>query len=244
MNQQKKDYILAAVFVIAALVLGYFGISFPVSPEIPAPLPTATPVDIGQLADAVSTRLEMGEAGQSFTVASDPTSNVPCYMKQGGEEWVADDGCTWGILSGATLEVQSGATVQMPAGGTFGNTIVTGTLAVSGTTNLVGNVSSSTGAVTVTDNLQVNGNATVTGTLTLEGVAFGGPVTFGSATTVISGTKIAHGLATTPTTVLLTPCSTGGYTATVYVLATNATSVTVGVEGGVTVPSVYWLAGR
>lgn len=244
MDQKKKDYIFAAVFVVVALVLGYFGVSFPASPEIPAPLPTATPVDIGQLADAVSTRLGMGESGQSFTVSSDPTSNVPCYMVQGGETWVADDGCTWGILSGATLEVQSGATVQMPAGGTFGNTIITGTLAVSGTTNLVGAVSSSTGAVTVTDNLQVNGNTTVTGTLTLESVAFSGPVTFGSATSVVSGTKFAHGLAITPTTVLLTPRSTGGYTATIYVLASNATSVTVGVQDGVTVPTVYWLAGK
>ncbi|MBN2392097.1 MAG: hypothetical protein JXR84_15325 [Anaerolineae bacterium] len=280
MGEQKKQYILAAVFVIVALVLGYFGISFPESPEIPAPLPTATPVDIGQLADAVSTRLGMGESGQSFTVSSDPTSNVPCYMAQGGEEWVADDGCTWGLLSGATLEVQSGstldiqsgATVQMSAGGTFGNTIITGTLAVSGTTDLVGVVSSSTGAVTVTDDLQVNGNTTmtgtlsvggdvsrsgadfriadnviVTGTLSLEGVAFSGPVVFGTASNVVTGTEIAHTLGVTPTTWQLTPLYAGAFTNTVYLVSANATTITIGIgytTGVTTVTSIGWMVGR
>jgi len=95
-----------------------------------------------------------------------------------------------------------------------------------------------------TGDIALNGNVGVTGTLTLESVAFSGPVRFGSATSVVSGTTIAHGLGITPTVALLTPGATGGYTATVYILASNAVSITIGVQDGVTVPTLYWLAGK
>jgi hypothetical protein len=102
----------------------------------------------------------------------------------------------------------------------------------------------STGALTPAS-LSVTGAASVGGSLTLESVAFSGPTTFGSATSVVSGTTIAHGLATTPTTVLLTPVSTGGYTTTVpYVMSADTTSITVGVADGVSISTLYWLAGK
>ena len=82
----------------------------------------------------------------------------------------------------------------------------------------------------------------VTDTLTLESIAFSGPVTFGSASSCVDGTTIAHGLATTPTVVLLTPYS--AVTATVYVKAADTVSITVGLIGAVGTADVYWLAGK
>ena len=138
-----------------------------------------------------------------------------------------------------------------------GNTSITGTLDVDGATTLNstldvdGNISSGTGAVTVTDavyitsTLETVGNVTAGGTLTLESVAFSGPVRFGTASSVVSGTLIAHSLATTPTAILLTPQSTGGYTTTVpYILASNATSFTVGIADSVTIATLHWMAGK
>lgn len=83
--------------------------------------------------------------------------------------------------------------------------------------------------------------ATVT-SLALNGVTVSGPVRFGSATAVVSGTTIAHGLATTPTSVLLT--AAGVVTTTPFVLATDATSITVGMLAEADPMTVYWLAGK
>jgi len=88
----------------------------------------------------------------------------------------------------------------------------------------------------------IGGSLTLTDTLTLESVAFSGPVTFGSASSCVDGTTIAHGLGTTPAVVLLTPYS--AVTATVYVKATDATNITVGLVGSVGEVDVYWLAGK
>lgn len=88
----------------------------------------------------------------------------------------------------------------------------------------------------------IGGSLTLTDTLTLESVAFSGPVTFGSASSCVDGTTIAHGLATTPTVVLLTPYS--AVTATVYVKAADTVSITVGLIGAVGTADVYWLAGK
>ena len=130
---------------------------------------------------------------------------------------------------------------------------VDGATTLNSTLDVDGNISSGTGAVKVTDALYVTstletvGNVTAGGTLTLESVAFSGPVTFGSASSVVTGTTIAHGLATTPTAVTLTPMYVGAFTNTVYVLATDATSITIGIgytTGVTTVTSLYWMAGK
>jgi hypothetical protein len=80
--------------------------------------------------------------------------------------------------------------------------------------------------------------------LTLEGVVSSGPVTFGSAASIVTGTTIAHGLGTTPTTVLLTAGQP--VTTTPLVLAANTTSITVGFLNTHNPPAmtVYWLAGK
>lgn len=102
----KRFWPVVVCAAILAVVLGV-GIAYP------AP----TPYDDGPLWTAVAEPREatLTDEALSFSVTSDPTSNVPCYMVQGGEGWVADDGCTWGMLSGATLEVQAGAVVTFPS---------------------------------------------------------------------------------------------------------------------------------
>lgn len=102
-------------------------------------------------------------------------------------------------------------------------------------------VEGSTGATIVGDSS--------TGSLTLEGVAFSGPVVFGAESNVISGALIAHGLGTTPTAIILTPfysTSSGEFTQTLSISATNATSFTVNISPGAvtTITTVYWMAGR
>jgi len=97
----------------------------------------------------------------------------------------------------------------------------------------------------VGDDVTITGDTSIAGTLTLDGVAQSGPVAYGSATDVVSGTTIAHGIETTPTAALLTVGSTGGFTTTYpYVLAMDTVSITLGVADGITVPTVYWLAGK
>jgi len=176
MNQQKINYIVMAGLCILALILGFFGITLPVTPEIPSPLPTPTPVDLSgvvqreELAlvqsqvDALDAQALMG-GGESVSFG---VYQVPCHMEQGGEQWTATDGCTWEIQSGATLDVQSGATLNLGGYVTStltgltvnGNSIITGNLVVSGATNLVGNVSSSAGGVSITDALIVGVDGT------------------------------------------------------------------------------------
>lgn len=46
MQQKTINYIFSAVIVVLALILGYFGFTLPVQPEIPSPLPTSTPVGV------------------------------------------------------------------------------------------------------------------------------------------------------------------------------------------------------
>lgn len=89
--------------------------------------------------------------------------------------------------------------------------------------------------------------AGITGTtLALNSVQQSGPVRFGAAQSAISGTAVTHGLGTTPTAILLTSVYTnGGFTRTAYVMASNTTVFTVGIEGGDGVPQgLYWMAGK
>ena len=90
------------------------------------------------------------------------------------------------------------------------------------------------GAVTINDELNVNttisstGNITVGGSLVLDGVAFTGPLV-GFTGSVSNNVLLAHGVGTTPTEVICGIVNTGALTETVYISATNATSVTLGV---------------
>lgn len=137
MNEKKIQYVIMALMVIVSLVLGYFGIQYPVDTPVPAPLPTETPMDlewveeafkemaddvesvaddvdgIGDQVNALEVQALMGSNDTADVVSFGVSYSVPCYHAQGGEEWVADDGCTWTVASGATLDVQSGATVTM-----------------------------------------------------------------------------------------------------------------------------------
>lgn len=146
MTQKQVNYIFSATILVLALVLGYFGVTLPLQPEIPTPLP---PQDLSgyvtyeELAlvqrniEALQTLPDMGAT--RFTVSGDDSYSTSCYQMQGGSEWVADSGCTWALLSGATLEAQAGATID-----------------------LAGGLSSSVGAVTVTDSMVVTDNLSIT----------------------------------------------------------------------------------
>lgn len=128
MDQKKINYLFSAVLVVLALILGFFGMTLPVQPVIPDPLPTPTPVtlpnlapiteqldaveeqvgDVGERVDTLEAQAVMGEDSLSFGVYQ-----VPCHMEQGGAQWTAAENCTWEIQDGATLNVQSGATMTV-----------------------------------------------------------------------------------------------------------------------------------
>jgi hypothetical protein len=202
---------------------------------------TATPVFLANQAGA-GRILELQDAG------------TPVFTVDDGGAWSATGSATFaGVdLNGTTLTIDADADTTLVASS---DDLISTTLgaATGRLTVLTGNLAVGNGSPGVTLNgedayvegtFEVDGAAQFDGTLTLESVAFSGPVTFGTATTVVSGTTIAHSLATTPTVAILTPQSTGGYTATVYVLATDDTNITVAVQDGVTVPTVNWLAGK
>jgi len=169
-----------------------------------------------------------------------PTSraaNVPCYFEPGGTGLTCGSGGTVTIGSGATLAVSSGATETHTAA-----SALDGGATVGGGFGSTGCTISTVGALSCDGAATIGGAATITGTLTLAGAEMSGPVRFGSASTVVSGTLIAHGLATTPTVALLTAGAT--ITTPLFVQATNATSITVGINDEVSVTTVYWLAGK
>lgn len=87
MTEQKINYIISAILVLAVLVAGYFGITLPVQPEIPDPLP----VDLAPVEESVAAlgeRLDDLEA-QEAEVVSYSTYGVPCYKAQSNTPWVA-----------------------------------------------------------------------------------------------------------------------------------------------------------
>jgi len=83
--------------------------------------------------------------------------------------------------------------------------------------------------------------ATVT-SLRLNGVNFSGPIRFGNVANAVDGTTIAHGLGTTPTSVLLT--AQGTVTASPYVKEVGPISITVGIIGTDGSMTVNWMAGK
>jgi hypothetical protein len=172
MTQQKINYIFSAVMVVLALILGWFGMTLPVAPVIPSPLPTPTPVDLSGIVQReefalLQSQIEALDMAESFTVSGDSSYSTDCYQMQGGSTWVADSGCTWAVLDGGTLEVQSGATFDIAgyfsstvSSITAGTGLITGNLTVSGTTDFVGSIASSAGAITVADTLNVGVDGT------------------------------------------------------------------------------------
>lgn len=170
MNQQKVNYIISAAIVVLALILGFFGMTLPVVPEIPAPLPTATPYNLSPLTeqlDVVSTQVDVmgdqvdavGEQVDSVgervdaieaqaLLGEDPLSfstyNTACYQEQGGAKWVAGEGCEWEMQSGATLDLQAGV-VLLPS---FNNITITNGYTLTPTSNVY--ALDSAGAVTMT----------------------------------------------------------------------------------------------
>lgn len=158
MNQQKINYIVMAGLCILALILGYFGVTLPITPEIPSPLPTPTPVDLsGYVAHEELALLQRQIETLSVTGDGEPTSfgayQTNCWMEEGGNQWTAGSGCVWEVQSGATLDVQSGATV------TLTNVAVTtqtaSSLTVGGVLDAQGTIINSTGTLTVNDHLDV-----------------------------------------------------------------------------------------
>jgi hypothetical protein len=131
-NQQKVNYIISAAIVVLALILGFFGMTLPVQPVIPDPLPTPTPItlptpvdlapiteqldavegqvdDVGERVDTLEAQAIMNDD----SVTSFGVYQVPCHMEQGGAQWTAAENCTWEIQDGATLDVHSGATMTV-----------------------------------------------------------------------------------------------------------------------------------
>lgn len=99
-----------------------------------------------------------------------------------------------------------------------------GAIDANSTSDFGGNVTVSSGNVAVT-----------TGTLTLEGVAFTGPFV-GVTGTISNNVTLAHTLGTTPTAAVCNIVNAGNLTQTIFISATDATNLTLGVfdsEGSV-----------
>jgi len=96
-----------------------------------------------------------------------------------------------------------------------------------------------TGALTVVDNVDIGG------TLELEDETFSGPIKFGVASGVVTNTSIAHGFATTPTSVVLTAgcCVTEPYGISVSAITATNFVVCVAPVVGVVCETFYWFAG-
>ena len=168
MTQQKWNYIIMALLLVATLVAGWFGITLPVTPEIPDPLP----VDLSPLeerVDGLESAMLMMALGDGATRAS--SINAACYQAQGGREWVAGNGCTWTVESGATFDLQPGSTFNIA--GFITSTI--DALTVTGTTN-IGGVLTATGGVVgnVVGNVvgDVTGALSTTAPITVSGYSF------------------------------------------------------------------------
>lgn len=81
-------------------------------------------------------------------------------------------------------------------------------------------------------------------TLNMGSITTTGLLKYGSQTGVANDTLVAHGLGTTPTSVLVTFSRGDVMSQSFYVSATNSTSFTVGlVAGPVTTATLYWAAG-
>ncbi|HOU13471.1 MAG TPA: hypothetical protein PKZ84_10160 [Anaerolineae bacterium] len=94
MTQQKLNYIFMALLLVAVLVAGWFGVTLPVTPEIPAPLPVnLTPLE--QRVEALESMALSQAVNTDFRAP-----NVPCYQAVGGRSWVAEDGCAWIVDGG------------------------------------------------------------------------------------------------------------------------------------------------
>ena len=104
---------------------------------------------------------------------------------------------------------------------TTGNTVVSGTLTVTSTSALVG-------AVTANSTITATGSITTQSSLFQDGVAFTGPLV-GSTGSVVDGGTIAHGVGTTPTMAVCGIVNAGVLTETVYISATDATNITLGI---------------
>jgi hypothetical protein len=106
-------------------------------------------------------------------------------------------------------------------------------ISAKGTTNF-SDVAADTGTIT---------SLTAT-SFTLGGVAVSGGFKYGVATGVVSGTTIAHGVGSLPSMISLTPYTTSNdFNSRVYVLARDATNITVGITPTTNI-NVYWIAGK
>ena len=178
MNQQKINYLLTALIVTLALIAGWFGVTLPVTPNIPDPLP-----QIEALSERLDS-LQTAARGKDDLLIPARSFQTACYQDYGGNHWVADEGCTWTIEEGATLEIISGSTVSLfnlitstLDGLTVnGNAVITGTTSMGGvltaTGGVVGNVTGNVvGAISATAPITVGGHVvTYTAPLTLTGV--------------------------------------------------------------------------
>lgn len=252
MDQKRINYIFSAVMVVLALILGWFGMTLPVQPEIPSPLPTpdlSGYVTAEELALVQRNIEALQVEGTSFTVSGDDTYSTACYQKQGGSEWIADDGCTWGVLDGGTLEIQSGATLDVQSGATVnlpsvsaGDTTITGNLMVSGTLGVVGAISNPTHYITIADHVDIQ-NTLNYGTANLYPLgsedsnfqfSWGGQTITGTAalTTQKVGSPTAAWCTISSATFTATHCSTliVGTTVTASVWISDGTASPVGVD--------------
>lgn len=160
MNQKKINYIFSAVIVVLALILGYFGFTLPVTPEMPSPLPTPDLSDVYIRLQSLETMQGMG-GGESFGIRERISIDArdDAYLYSGADMYFySDDHTTQKFhVDGATGNLDS-----------EGNLDLAGNLDVAGTLAFPGNISSSTGAVTVTDDMVVTGTLAVYGATALD----------------------------------------------------------------------------
>lgn len=248
MQQKTINYIFSAVIVVLALILGYFGFTLPVQPEIPSPLPTpdlSGYVTAEELALVQRNIEALSVPGvESFSVSGDDSYSTACYHKQGGAEWIADSGCTWGMLDGSTLELQTGSTVDLQAAlsSSVGAVTITDGLVVTGVLDAQGTIINSGGTLTINDHLDV-ANTLNYGTSDLYALgaedsnfqfSWGGQTITGTAALVNQkvGNPTAAWCSIASATFTATHCSTliVGTTVTASVWISDGTASPVGVD--------------
>jgi len=181
MNETNKKYIAWIIVVIAVLVAGFLGVTYPIPAPPTSPLAPPSVVSQALISGGIKCH-SVGPTGNCVEIWNG--GDVRVYSNQGTTSKFSVDGATGDTTIAGSLAV-SGSTVD---GGVIGNnTAITGTLTVTGATSLVG-IATTTAGVAVGGNLTVTGATSLVGiATTTAGVAVGGNLTVTGATVLNGG---------------------------------------------------------
>jgi len=187
MNETNKKYIAWIIVVIAVLVAGFLGVTYPIPAPPTSPLAPPSVVSQALISGGIKCH-SVGPTGNCVEIWNG--GDVRVYSNQGTTSKFSVDGATGDTTIAGSLAV-SGSTVD---GGVIGNnTAITGTLTVTGATSLVG-IATTTAGVAVGGNLTVTGATVLNGGLAMDTNKF--TVADTSGNTSVGGTLAVAGVTT------------------------------------------------